>query len=131
MLLYWACLFNCVKTDQSTTVESECIRMVESVYGTGQLFSTPISPCKVCFKASSHRKNYRYEKIKLKIGEDYEILGKTFSNLFKKQDFQIFLKRYYLRFIFFPCLKPLLRPLVFQSSLCEPGNRKKSTDGTP
>ena len=67
-------------------------------------------------KAGSHRKDYEKDQAKdrLKTGEDYEILGKTFSILFKKT----ILGRYYLRFIFFPCLKPLLKPLVFHSLRC-------------
>ena len=52
------------------------------------------------------------------LGEDNEILGQIFSNSFKKQDFQPILERYYLRFIICPCLKPLLKPLVFHSLLC-------------
>ena len=56
-------------------------------------------------------------KDRLKTGEDYEILGQTFSNSFKKQDFQRNLERYYLRLIMFPCLKPPLKPLVFHSLL--------------
>ena len=51
--------------------------------------------CELGLKAGSHRKDY--ERIKLKTGEDYEILGQTFSNSFKKQDFQTILERYYLR----------------------------------
>ena len=73
----------------------------------------------MALKAGSHRKHY--ERIKLKTGEDYEILGQTFSNSFNKQDLQTILERYYLRFINVPCLKPPLKPLVVQSSLCEPG----------
>ena len=62
--------------------------------------------CELGLKAGSHRKDY--ERIKRKdrpkTGEYYEILGQTFSNSFKKQDFQTILERYYLRFIIFPCL---------------------------
>ena len=47
-------------------------------------------------------------KDRLKTGKDYEILGQTFSNSFKKLDFQTILEIYYLRFLIFPCLEPPL-----------------------
>ena len=49
-----------------------------------------------------------------------QTFSQTFSNLLKKTGFSkiLRLERYYLRFLMFPCLKALLKTLVFHSLLC-------------